>query len=405
MTTPPPGTDRDATIRRINEALQGPVIDVLCRLVPEVAALPRQDALELILDDIDLLHRCLVAFHAHLDQFRPLLVGRDGLPVEDSEARLVCGRSLDDVIAMVVRTAAKRHFRRRLDHDSRRLRRPPRPPRPRSSLFARLRALLAGRPLTPVRPKGAADFLYEAFGPRLRHDWQVPLVPDYSALSPGLVRRLGDRLLDYRVPEDVRRLKAAGSDALPPPTSVELMAYLGAGVFGLPPILPVAAPAAAPARTTAARREAGAMAPAPALAGAPAAAGTGAADLASLLTADGGRLRPDAFAPLLMDPRLGAALPGLAQGVRLGEPLGRVSAAMARRLVAELGLTAPQLAVFLMAAHAALGERNFVLVFGEPGRPDYLDRMIARARAVRLGPATPLPAVASFLAELLTRRT
>lgn len=111
----PPGKNRAAVVRRITATLRGPVLDVLGDLVPEVKRLPRRGALEAILDDIDLLHRCFLAFRASPERFRHLLVDRHKVRVEDADALLECGRSLDLVTARVVRTAAKRHFRRRLD--------------------------------------------------------------------------------------------------------------------------------------------------------------------------------------------------------------------------------------------------------------------------------------------------
>jgi len=54
----PAQADHLAVVRKINATLSGPVIDVLCELVPEVRRLPRRGALEAILDDVDLLDRC-----------------------------------------------------------------------------------------------------------------------------------------------------------------------------------------------------------------------------------------------------------------------------------------------------------------------------------------------------------
>ncbi|MEW5726435.1 MAG: hypothetical protein AB1918_01280 [Pseudomonadota bacterium] len=392
-----PGIDsHDEVVRRINLVLQGPVIDVLARLVPEVAALPRQDALELILDDVDLLYRCFIAFRANLALFRPLLVDARKRPVEDSETPLICGRSLDEIEAMVVRTAAKRHFRRRIDHVQRGLRNPDRPRRPaaKSGVFARLRALLTGQPTRRVRPKSQGDMLYDAVGPVLLHDWQLPLVPEYGQLPLGIVRRLGRNLLDYRVPEDVRRLKI-DPDRPPPPTSVELMEYVGAGVFALPPITP---PAASP--KVAGARAGGFMAAAPELEAA-APATDRRAPVAALAMPDGKRLRPEAFAPVLLDPKVQAALPA-SPSLKPGGELALAGAAIATRLVDALDLDAAALAVLLVTAHARLGERHFITAFGDPGRPDYIDRLIARGRAAGIGPASTPAEVAAFVAGLFT---
>lgn len=390
-----PGIEsHDEAVRRINLALQGPVLDILSRLVPGVAALPREAALEVILDDVDLLYRCFVAFRTNLAQFRPLLVDARKRPVEDSATPLFCGRTLDDIEAMVVRTAAKRHFRHRIDHAHRGLRDPVPVARrrDRSGVFARLRALLVGRPAPRVRPKSAGDMLYDALTPVLKHDWQLPLVPEYAQLPPILARRLGERLLDYRVPDDIRRLRG-DRDRLPPPTSVEVMEYLGVGVFALPPILP---PAAA---VTAETRPGGFMAPAPELEAAAEPRAAGSAPMPTLATADGRRLRPEAFAAALLDPRVQAALPP-SPSLKPGSELGLAGAAIASRLVEALELDTAALGVLLLAAHARLGERRFVIAFGDPGRPDYVDRLIARARAAGIGAGSDPAKVAAFIARL-----
>ena len=119
---PASGNDHRAVVRKINATLQGPVVEILAELVPDVRRLPKHGALEAILDDIELLDRCFQAFRSNPEQFRHLLVDRHKVSVEDAEALLECGRSLDDVVAMVVRTAAKRHFRTRLDGMNRSLR-------------------------------------------------------------------------------------------------------------------------------------------------------------------------------------------------------------------------------------------------------------------------------------------
>ncbi|KAF0224098.1 MAG: hypothetical protein FD176_1496 [Rhodospirillaceae bacterium] len=127
--------DHAAVVRKINATLQGPVIEVLAELVPEVRHLPKRNALEVILDDVDLLDRCFQAFRSNPEQFRHLLIDRRKVAVDDAEALLECGRSLDQVVAMVVRTAAKRHFRSRLDGSVKTLRQ--RPPRRNPSAAAR----------------------------------------------------------------------------------------------------------------------------------------------------------------------------------------------------------------------------------------------------------------------------
>jgi hypothetical protein len=165
----PPSTTRSQAIRRINLTLEGPVADVLAQMVPELKKLPRRGVLERVLDDPDLLDRCFKAFRAEPERFYALLVDRQNLPIDQADAMLACGRTLDEVVAMVVRTCAKRQFRQRLDGISRPLRGADRP-RSKSpdGLLKRLSHLFSPPP-PPRRSRG--DILYDSFKEHLRHDW------------------------------------------------------------------------------------------------------------------------------------------------------------------------------------------------------------------------------------------
>lgn len=401
--------DHNGVVRRINATLQGPVMEALGELVPEIRRLPRRNGLEALLDDVDLLHRCFLAFRTHPDRFRHLLVNRHKVAVEDAEALLECGRSLDQVIAMVVRTAAKRHFRHRLDGSPKALRARPLRRTPRPTLLARLRAMLMDQPgNTPAyqRPKSRAEALYDAFQDYLLHDWQVPMIPEYCLLTPGTVRRLGPRILDYRIAEDIRRLRA-DPDNPPPPTPLVDPSQQGLAGDPLPTFLtePRRQPEAAKeaekkptpvAITTAERRVSEGMAKMD-FGPADRTAKDERARLSDILSADGKRLKPDAFTIVLLDPTVRSALPHSEQTVRITALLGKVNGMAGKLLVGELGLRTDQLAVFLMTAHAALGEKRFEVAFGIPGRPDYVGRVVERAKMFKIGQDTPLADIAAFV--------
>jgi len=178
-------SDSAAVVFRINAALQGPVVDILGQFLPELNALPRDQAYERTLDDLGLLSRCFAVFRRERHRFRHVLVDDRRRPVNDDTSLLSCGRSLAEVISMVVRTAAKRHFRRAL------------------------------APAPPLAARSPADELYDAIKAYLLHEWQVPLVPAYARMEPALVRRVGARLLDAREPESLARL-IADPDAIAP---------------------------------------------------------------------------------------------------------------------------------------------------------------------------------------------
>ncbi|MBR9973597.1 hypothetical protein [Magnetospirillum sulfuroxidans] len=389
--------DHMSVVRRINATLQGPVVDVLGELIPEVRRLPKRGALEAILDNVELLDRCFQAFRANPEQFRHLLIDRHKVEVDDAEALLECGRSLEQVIAMVVRTAAKRHFRLRLDGTNKSLRKRPRR-QDRQGLLARLRALLSASP-QPVRKtaRSRAELLYAAFQDYLLHDWQVPIIPEYCLMSPGMVRRLGPRILDYRLAEDIRRLRA-DPDNPPPPTPVIEVPEDGDGkpIYQLPDVLETGRKGMPTPITTADKRLSDGMAP---LLGdiVKTTEKDERARLADILTGDGKRLKANAFTIALLDPKVRSLLPNSEQTVRVTSIFGTVNGLVGKMLVGDLGLRTDQLAVFVMAAHGALGEDRFLKAFGIPGRPDYIGKIVQRAKAANIGQKSDLKQISDFV--------
>lgn len=390
--------DHREVVRKINATLAGPVVEVLAELVPAVRGLPRRHALEEILGDVGMLDQCFLAFHASPDRFRHLLVNKQKVPVADAEALLDCGRSLEQVVAMVVRTAAKRHFRRRLDgakalSAARARRRQARP-----DLFHRILAIFGeGGEGKQVRLR--SEVLYAAIQDYLLHDWQVPLVPEYAGLPASTVRRLGARLLDYRRTEDVRRLKEDPDHAPVPLAEGEgrrsltasLRAMAGAAEAG-------GAPAAVSGGSG--PRPAGGMAPVPKTEAASTVKDER-ARIEDILTTDGKRLKASAFSAVLLDPKVRSALPNAEQTVRITGVLQGVGGLVTKQIVGELGLRKDQLAILLLTAHTVLGEANFERVFGLPGKPDYVGKILARAKAFKIDQHTPVTEIAQFMTATL----
>ncbi|SEH46462.1 hypothetical protein [Magnetospirillum fulvum] len=373
----PPSSTRSQAIRRINLTLEGPVADVLAQMVPELKKLPRRGVLERVLDDPDLLDRCFKAFRAEPERFYALLVDRQNLPIDQADAMLACGRTLDEVVGMVVRTCAKRQFRQRLDGVSRPLRGADRS-RGKSpdSLLKRLSHLFSPPP-PPRRSRG--DILYDSFKEHLRHDWQVALVPDYSTLSPQLVRRMGARILDYRIPEDIKRLRENPFNPPPPTRPPEPVAESAAA---LPP--PPRPPAPGPG-----------MPPPVAVPG-----GDHRARIADILTADQKRLRPEAFTLILLNPEVRAALSQPEQTVRLTGQLAEVGGLPAKRLIGELGLRPEQLVVMMLTIYEMVGAEMFSRSFGLTGNLEYVGKFIDRAKAAGIDQTTPLAGIAVFCRRL-----
>lgn len=385
-------------VRQINLTLEGPVADVMAQLVPELKKLPRRGVLQCVLDDPDLLDRCFKAFRANTERFRQLLVDEHDVPVEQADALLACGRSLDDVVAMVVRTCAKRHFRKRLDGDSRPLKGGERASPPKGLMGKLMRMLsLSGSAKVPGRSRG--ETLYDAMQEHLVHDWQVALVPEYSTLSPALVKRLGKRILDYKVPEDIRRLKENPAELPVPSTLPENIP-----AFLVPPAARSEAPKAADKPKPAALS--GGDIPAPVHevkaggAPAPAPGGDRRARIAEILTPDGKRLRSAAFTMVLLDPTVRAELPNADQTVRITGLLAEVGGLSAKMLVGELGLRMDQLAVMTLLIYDLMGEEMFKRSFGIPGNLEYVAKFVERAKAAGITQDTALGEISAF-----TRKT
>ncbi len=359
--------DSATAIRRVNDTLRGPVTDVFADLMPEVKGLPRDQVYDRALDDLGLLKRCLDVFRRERKHFRFIVVDARYQPVTDDDTQLSCGRTLREVIAMVIRTAAKRYFRRKLSGA-----------REQMSLTKRLPVLKRTGGSTGEKQHGAADDLYDAINTYLLHEWQVPLVPTYADMTPGLVRTLGPRLLDIREEKELRRL-------VDDPAAAAQLARQ-----------PRAEPTAEAAAAESAAR------------GSSASADLGDEDdaepidlIEDFLTADGMALKAEAFTAILLRPDVRAEMPS---GVlRLSDTLRGVGSTAVRQVMGDLQFSAAQLAVFLIHAHEEVGEDVFYRIFGQPGQPQLIARVVKYAQAAKIGPQTPLHDCATFVRKLLAQ--
>lgn len=317
-----PQADHATAIKRVNETLKGPVAMVLSRLLPEFKGMAPADVYDRTLDDLDLLHRCFQTFRSERKRFGTIVVDSRNITVETDTGTLRCGRTLQEVIAMVVRTAAKRHFRR----------------------------VVAQPPGAP--PRSAADELYETIKEYLLHEWQVPLVPAYADMTPSLVRTLGNRLLDIREIDELRRL-----------------------------IDDPAAAANLPER----KEDADPNAPPPV-----------SDRIAHLLTADGQRLKIEAFNAVLLMPEVRAQFTAGSQVLKVADVLREVGGIQARLLMTGLKLSPEQFAVIMITAHGLVGSEVFNRLFGNPGQPELVLRIIARAIGAGIGENSSLSQCAAF---------
>jgi hypothetical protein len=362
-------TDTATAVFRINGTLQGPVVDILGQFLPELKALPREQAYDRTLDDLGLLTRCFQIFRKERARFRYVLVDERRRPVSEDNVPLSCGRTLAEVIAMVVRTAAKRYFRRSL-----------------SPFASRTEAEPAADAPPAAAVRSPADELYDAIKAYLLHEWQVPLVPAYSEMDPALVRRVGAKILDCREAETLARLIADPDAPVQPRTEEPSQPAISTpSTYAAPfvsPFAPVAKAPTAPLSPVVHARS---------------------ANLDDVLTPDHQRLRAEAFTQTLLDPEVRAVLPNADQIVRIGDVLRGVGGQPAAALVEGLGLRKDQLAVMLMVAQDCIGSTVFGRLFGPRADPELVARIVERARLRGIGPNTEVIECAIFMRGVFAR--
>ena len=177
--------DHNTAVRSIVRFLKGPVADVYRGLVPQFGDISGEEFYELVLSRSDMLHGCVAIFHKHREAFDHLTRDNKGRIVRDDFVPMKCGRSVHDIIAMILRTHAKKQFREQLGGD-------------------------------PSDPRSASGRLYAAIREYLMHDWQINLVPHYADLPAHLVEEMGPALLELT---DVQQVIALGKPSQTAPKS------------------------------------------------------------------------------------------------------------------------------------------------------------------------------------------
>lgn len=194
----------------IRDALKTHIVTILHAQVPELSNLSPHAVYDHILSSPEMLHQCFQVFREKPDLFRKVVITPAHRPVTSGDEPLLCGRTLDEVVALVVRTSAKRYFRSTLGVGTRPIYAPLAPP----SLLQKA-AIQIGLKKPPRRrilgtEDGPGDTLYSAFRANLLFEWQVPLLPNYATLEPRVVSKLGARILDLRDPKQIDILAADG---------------------------------------------------------------------------------------------------------------------------------------------------------------------------------------------------
>ncbi|HMA49020.1 MAG TPA: hypothetical protein VKP60_04650 [Magnetospirillaceae bacterium] len=205
---------RLSPVERIHRTLTGDVADIYIRHVPAFKGLDRERVYNMVMSNHALAMECYKLFEARPDLFAHLMIDRVGAPVGSPGKKLFCGRSVEDVTAMLVRAVAKRHFLGRFGVQAPMPKRPEPKPEPSTSrlfvLFRRSRP--KSEPEQPkIRRKATrGDSLYRAMRQHLRYPWQLKLIPHYTPLPVSTVRQLGARILEYRSVRDLKQLLKDG---------------------------------------------------------------------------------------------------------------------------------------------------------------------------------------------------
>jgi hypothetical protein len=200
--------------RAVVRQLQGPIAQCFRALMPELAG--AEDAYRVALDNTEVLRRCFDVFAANRAAFASFLVDAHGAPVTDDATRLACGRSVNEVTGMAVRSAmrafAERHFRGTAAV-------PPAAMTPRSAddirradwvataarTFRDQRPAAAG-PKTAAEAKASAQRFYDAIRDALDFAWQIEFFPIYVEIPPELFAKLGVGITRLDSVEKLQRL-------------------------------------------------------------------------------------------------------------------------------------------------------------------------------------------------------
>jgi len=210
----------DAQARReISQTLKGPVADMFRKLLPPLASVP--DAYKAVMESPELLDGCFKVFRLKRDSFAEFLIDAEGNIVADDATRLKCGRSVDEVIGMVVRTGmrsfAENHFGDPIDpakaKGAKQAAAPKKPPQESSLLkfvsVAKLSELFRrnhGQDRPPPVGQSASGRFYSSIKDHLDFEWQVRFFPIYVEIPSHIFNKLGIGITRMDTEERLQRL-------------------------------------------------------------------------------------------------------------------------------------------------------------------------------------------------------
>ena len=193
-------------LAQIESALKTDVIDILRDWFERLSGMDRVTAYETVMSEPDMLHDAFTLLRKQPQLFSSAIVDKSGQSVEaKDEQRLSCGETLGHIKTLVLRAAARRHFRRKLGGPRTVLLKPTH----QSGLFRRMAeglGLVKPPPVRRRRVAGRGDSLYQAMREYLVFDWQARLIPHYTQFSPDTLVDLGASILEIREPAELRAL-------------------------------------------------------------------------------------------------------------------------------------------------------------------------------------------------------
>jgi hypothetical protein len=200
-------------LAQIETALKTDVVDVLRGWFDKLAGMDRAAAYEAVMNEPEILHDAFVLIRRQPQLFAAAIVDEAGHAVEvRDDQRLRCGETLGHIKTLVLRAAARRHFRRKLGGPRTVLVRPNRHVGPFRKLMESL-GLANPPPARRRRISGRGDSLYQAMRDYLVFDWQAKLIPHYVQFSPDTMAELGSSILEIREAAELRAL--AGEEGRP----------------------------------------------------------------------------------------------------------------------------------------------------------------------------------------------
>lgn len=410
----------DVTV--VREMLKGPVLQVLRRLMPEYAGIAPERAYDHTLADLGLLEKCFRTFREQRDRFQHLLVDKQGRSVTNDTGILACGHNIELVVAMVVRTAAKRYFRNHIGLNGQARREGA----PQTGLLGKMRGALSS---PSEKKKTLAEELYDSIKAYLLFEWQVPLVPTYARMTPAQVASMGPQLLKYAdegvlaraagLPVFAKAATAAQTppaNANPPParsklpetgaadqTSAAISSAQQKPIAARMPLRPLSPTPIRPAAEAVQRAAQAPIAyPRPIAVAASALRAIPITPPAQTQRSDpnGKKLSGASFAPVLATPQVQAAIDPNLIGPVSERVIDLVGPKAWAALILSLGLRRKdQLAVLILNAFGSLGVKEFLRLFGNDADSRLLDELLEKTEGGDVNPNSSLAEIIAFVAK------